>query len=316
MLEPGYDAEKACKARLNGLFKKAMPGKAPPPPVGGHLTGVEHHEDRVLSAFGALDALSSKTSSRSEPQAGMLPPPPRALRPCDGQSIFLEKTAGPGSGGVRGGGKATLPRGKEGRLGQGKGGARPGFVKFNLDLRQSMPVPDSGSVIGFLNTIRESKGKRKLDACSEDGYQFGAKRRPHGGRARARESRSKADEGAAEGSAFGAVPSLATLAHLGHEEDGGQHWEASRGNGEGDGGTSGSHLRDLKTAAKPEERIAFDLAAGNAGTGADEAAVPPSNLLMGFQEVPKKKKRKKKKTNFRARNRSDSGSDSPRGSGE
>ena len=65
MLEPGYDYEGACKARLCALFKKTMPELVPAPEhAGEQCGGVEAHSARTESMLGALGAVPGLSSSR------------------------------------------------------------------------------------------------------------------------------------------------------------------------------------------------------------------------------------------------------------
>jgi len=75
-------------------------------------------------------------------------------------------------------------KGKGKSKGCGKGGVRPGFMQYDLNVKAAQHQVESRSdVLGFLNSLRERKGKRQLDDSSdaEKGATFGAprKRRPN-----------------------------------------------------------------------------------------------------------------------------------------
>lgn len=167
MLEPGYDIERACKARLGALFQRAMPGPAPPADPASGVPGIEHHDARRASVFGRLDDIGC------ELQAASAPPPRSGLKatglgkekPCDSQAVFFKPSSS------EGGGQGEVVRGKgkgSGKGSGGKGGGRSGFVRYDLNVQVAQQqVEAPGAVLGFLNTLRERHGKRQLDDASD-----------------------------------------------------------------------------------------------------------------------------------------------------
>ena len=97
MLEPGYDIESACKARLTSLFQKVMPESAPAGDACAGPAGVEHHESRKSSVFDQLDAIPGITAGRDDCTGAKgtgwdkckKEAVARSVKPCDSQAVHL-----------------------------------------------------------------------------------------------------------------------------------------------------------------------------------------------------------------------------------
>ena len=199
MLEPGYDIERACKARLTNLFQRVMPGPSLPADSASGSPGIEHHDTRRASVFDRLDGIRhGLQAARTSPsQSSQNTADKASKKPCASQTAYLkpssrggcgsaESAHGLGTGKGKGGRGAVSAHGK-GRgkgIGGGKGSIRSGFMQYDLNVKAAQHQVESRSdVLGFLNSLRERKGKRQLDDSidAEKGASVGAprKRRPN-----------------------------------------------------------------------------------------------------------------------------------------
>lgn len=152
-MEPECAATRAYGVRLDSLIGQIMPEVHPVAPE-TDKPGVEHHQSRLDGVFGNLEGLAPQ-SLRSCLTKDERVKSNTGRKPCDSQGIHLEPQ------------RAQRPSQKSGSMNSHRqfqrGATRTGYTSYQLDRKESAKSLGEQSVLGFINEIREQKGKRALE---------------------------------------------------------------------------------------------------------------------------------------------------------